>query len=34
MKESKLFVGWKVWVSPGFVAHAEYVKSCANDRTR
>ena len=31
MKERKLLVGKKIWVSPGFITHTEYVVSCAND---
>ena len=27
----RLLIGKKVWVSPGFITHTEYVVSCAND---
>ena len=27
----RLLVGKKIWVSPGFITHTEYVVSCAND---
>ena len=31
MVARRLLVGKKIWVCPGFIAHAEYVISCAND---